>query len=72
MFKYTKRLFSDIQFWSRELKIRAKENSEFERIEDEAEGGFCHPMNGFVYYRTMNHNRSERKRIHKEQRNAIE
>lgn len=72
MFKYTKRLISDIQFWSRELKIRAKENAEWERIEDEAEGGFGHPMNGFVYYRTMNHNRAERKRIHKEQRNAIE
>ena len=72
MFKYTKRLISDIRFWCRELKIRTKENAEWERIEDEAEGGFCHPMTGFVYYRTMNHNRAERKRIHKEQRNAIE
>ena len=43
-------------------------NTEF----NEAEGGFCHPMTGFVYYRTINHNRAERKRIHKEQRNAIE
>ena len=28
MFKYTKRLISDIQFWCQELKIRAKENAE--------------------------------------------
>lgn len=41
MFKYTKRLFSDIRFWCREIKIRRAENA-------------------------------ERKRIHKEQQNAIE
>lgn len=54
MFKYTKRLFADIRFWCREIKIRRAENAEWERIEDEAEGGFCHPMTGFVYYRTKN------------------
>ena len=54
MFKCTKRLISDIRFWCREIKIRRAENAEWERIEDEAESGFCHPMNGFVYYRTKN------------------
>ncbi len=71
MFKYTKRLISDIQFWSRELKIRAKENGEFERIEDEAYIGIRHPMTGFAYYQTMNHNRKERLRQHKEKRALI-
>ena len=35
MFKYTKRLLSDICFWCQECKIRRKENAEWERIEDE-------------------------------------
>ena len=68
MFKYTKRLISDIQFWSRELKIRAKENAEWERIEDEE---WRYPMAGFAYYQTMNHNRQERLRQHKEKRALI-
>ena len=71
MFKYTKRLISDIQFWSRELKIRAKENAEFERIDDEAYAELCHPMAGFTYYQTIKRNRAERKRIHEEQRSSI-
>lgn len=69
MFKYTKRLFSDIHFWCQELKLRAKENAEWERIEDESE--YRHPMAGFGYYQTMNHNRKERLRQHKEQRASI-
>ena len=71
MFKYTKRLISDIQFWSRELKIRAKENAEWERIDDEAFAELRHPMAGFAYYQTMNHNRKERLRLHKEERALI-
>ena len=71
MFKYTKRLISDIRFWCREIKIRAKENAEFERIEDEAFAELRHPMAGFGYYQTMNHNRKERLRQHKEQLAAI-
>ena len=71
MFKYTKRLISDIRFWCREIKIRAKENAEFERIEDEAFAELCHPMAGFGYYQTMNHNRKERLRQHNEQLAAI-
>lgn len=71
MFKYTKRLISDIQFWSRELKIRAKENAEFERIEDEAFAELRHPMAGLGYYQTMNHNRKERLQQHKEQLASI-
>ena len=72
MFKYTKRLIFDIQFWSREFKIRAKENKEFERIDDEAYAEMRHPMAGFAYYQTMNHNRKERLRLHKEERALIE
>ena len=71
MFKYTKRLISDIQFWCQECKIRAKENAELERIEDEAFAELRHPMAGFGYYQTMNHNRKERLRQHKEQLAAI-
>ena len=71
MFEYTKRLISDIRFWCREIKIRAKENAEFERIEDEAFAELRHPMAGFGYYQTMNHNRKERLRLHKEQLAAI-
>ena len=68
MFKYTKRLLSDIRFWCQELKLRRKENEEFERIEDEE---WRHPMAGFGYYQTMNHNRKERLRLHKEKRALI-
>ena len=71
MFKYTKRLISDIRFWCREIKIRAKENAELERIEDEAFAEYRHPMAGFGYYQAMNHNRKERLRHHKEQLAAI-
>lgn len=71
MFKYTKRLISDICFWCQEIKIRSKENAEWERIEDEAEGEFRHPMAGFAYYATIKRNRAERKRLHKEQLAAI-
>ena len=72
MLKYTKRLISDICFWCQEIKIRAKENAEFERIDDEAYTGMRHPMAGFAYYQTMNHNRKERLRLHKEERALIE
>ena len=68
MFKYTKRLFSDIRFWCQELKIRRLENAEWERIEDEE---WRHPMAGYGYYQTMNHNRKERLRLHKEKRALI-
>lgn len=71
MFKYTKRLFSDIRFWCREIKIRRAENVEWERIEDEAFAELRHPMAGFAYYQTMNHNRKERLRLHKEERALI-
>ena len=69
MFKYAKRLMSDIRFWCREMKLRSSENAEWERIEDEE---WRHPMAGFGYYQTMKHNRAERKRLHAEQRAAIQ
>lgn len=72
MFKYTKRLFSDIRFWCREIKIRRAENAEWERIEDETEYGICHPMTGFAYFQTMSHNRAERKRIHEQEKRAMQ
>lgn len=71
MFKYTKRLLSDIRFWCQELKLRSKENAEWERIEEEAEGDFRHPMAGFSYYATIKRNRAERKRMHNEERARI-
>ena len=73
MFKYTKRLISDIQFWCREIKLRRKEEAELDRISDitfqEGFGGH-ETMAGFVYYQQMKRNRAERKRLHKEQRDA--
>ena len=69
MFKYTKRLFSDIRFWCQELKLRSKENAEWERIEDEE---WRHPMAGLGYYQTMQRNRAARKRLHKEHLAAIQ
>ena len=74
MFKYTKRLISDIRFWCHELKLRSKENDELDRISDitfqEGYGGH-NTMAGFGYYQTMNHNRKERLRQHNEQLAAI-
>ena len=74
MFKYTKRLISDIRFWCREIKLRREEEAELDRISDitfqEGFGGH-NTMAGFAYYRTMKHNRAERKRLHEEQRDTI-
>ena len=74
MFKYTKRLISDIRFWINEVRLRSDENAELDRLSDidfqEGYGGH-NSMTGFGYYMTMNHNRKERKRLHKEQRAAI-
>ena len=74
MFKYTKRLISDIRFWCQELKLRSKENDELDRISDitfqEGYGGH-NTMAGSAYYKEMQHNRAERKRLHKEQLAAI-
>ena len=68
MFKLTKRLLSDIRFWCQELKLRRRENAEWERIEDEE---WRHPMAGFGYYTTIKRNRAERKRLYLERRAAI-
>ena len=69
MFKYTKRLLSDIKFWRKEIKLRWKEDAEWERIEEESE--YRHPMAGFGYYTTIKRNRAERKEQHLQQRAAI-
>jgi len=69
MFKYTKRLLSDIKFWRQEIKLRWKEDAEWERIEDESE--YRHPMAGFAYYATIKRERAERKRLHQVQRATI-
>ena len=69
MFKYTKRLLSDIRFWCREVKLRRKEKAEWERIEDESE--YSHLMAGFGYYQTMKRNRAERKQCHEQEKRAL-
>jgi len=71
MFKYTKRLLSDIRFWCQEYKLRSKENAEWEQIELEAEGGWRHHMAGFSYYQTIKHKRAERKCLHKNAKATI-
>ena len=74
MFKYTKRLISDIQFWCREIKLRREEEAELDRISDitfqEGFGGH-ETMAGFVYYQQMKRKRTERKRLHEEERDTI-
>ena len=65
MFKYTKRLLSDIRFWCQELKLRYHEDEELERQE------LRHPMAGFGYYQTIKRNRAARKEQHLQQRAAI-
>ena len=69
MFKYTKRLLSDIKFWRQEIKLRWKEDAEWERIEEESE--YRHPMAGFAYYATIKRNRAARKEQHLQERAAI-
>ena len=69
MFKYTKRLLSDIKFWRQEITLRWKEEAELERIEEESE--YRHHMAGLAYYATIKRNRAERKRLHQEERAAI-
>lgn len=72
MFKYTKRLISDIRFLCREYMLRSRENAELERIIEDAEGFGGHgSMAGFGYYQTIKRNRAERKRLHAEERAAI-
>ncbi len=74
MFKYTKRIISDIQFWCREIKLRREEEAELDRISDitfqEGFGGH-ETMRGFVYYQKIKHDRAERKRLHEEERDTI-
>lgn len=74
MFKYTKRLISDLRFWCHEVKFRNNEDAELDRIFDitfqEGHGGH-NTMAGFLYYKEMQHNRAERKRLHKEERALI-
>ena len=75
MFKHTKRLLSDIRFWCQELKLRSKEDAEFDRISDITlqEGYSGHnTMEGFLYYKEMQRNRAARKRLHKEHLAAIQ
>lgn len=71
MYKYTKRLLSDIRFWRQEIKLRWQEDAEWDKIESEAEGELRHPMAGYAFYATLQRNRAERKRLHAEQCAAI-
>lgn len=68
MFKYTKRLLSDVRFRCRELKLRSKENAELDRIEEDALIGKNHSMAGLGYYITIRHNRAKRKEQHYQER----
>ena len=71
MFKFSRRLVADLRFWRKEIKLRAEENEEWEKIEAEAENGMRHTMAGFAYYQTLKQNRAERLKLHKEQKSAM-
>ena len=72
MFKYTKRLLSDIHFWCKEWKIRSNENAEWEEIEQEAESGLRHHMAGYACYASIKRNRATRKEQHLLERAKIQ
>ncbi|MBQ8100397.1 MAG: hypothetical protein IJ169_03805 [Paludibacteraceae bacterium] len=64
-------MVADIRFWCKEIRIRAKEDAAWERIEEEIVAGQRPLTSGYGYYRTMKRNRDERLRRHKERRDAI-
>ena len=74
MFKYSKRLMASIRFWWKEIKLRSAENAELDRISDitfqEGYGGHT-AVAEFAYYKYMQRNHAERKRLHEEQLAAI-
>ena len=49
------------------MRLGSAENTKFSEMQDNEETEWRHPMAGFGYYMTMNHNRKERKRIHEEE-----
>lgn len=72
MFKYTKRLIAEIHFGCQEIKIHSRGNVEFERVIEDAEGFGGHgSMDGFRIHKIFETQRTERKRLHKEQLAAI-
>lgn len=69
MFKYTKRLIAEIQFWIEELKWDAKEEEEISHVEGFSGHG---SMDGFRIHKQFESQRAERKRLHKERLAAIQ
>ena len=69
MFKYTKRLIAEIQFWIEELKWDAKEDEEISHVEGFSGHG---SMDGFRIHKQFESQRAERKRLHKERLAAIQ
>ena len=69
MFKYTKRLIAEIQFWIEELKWDAKEDEEISHVEGFSGHG---SMDGFRIHKQFEAQRAERKRLHKERLAAIQ
>ena len=69
MFKYTKRLIAEIQFWIEELKWDAKEEEEISHVEGFSGHG---SMDGFRIHKQFESQRAERLRLHKERLAAIQ
>ncbi len=72
MLRTLKRFVSNIRFWRKEIKLRSKENAKLSALQDSEETEWRHSVASFGYYMTMQHNRTERKRLHKEQLAAIQ
>ena len=72
MFNYSKRLMANIRFWWNEIKLRSEENSKLSELQANEETEWRHPMASFGYYMTMQHNRKERKRLHKDHLAALQ
>ena len=68
MFKYTKRLITEIRFRLDELKWDAKEEEAISHVEGCSGHG---SMDGFRIHKEFEAQRAERKRLHKEELAAI-
>ena len=68
MFKYTKRLITEIRFRLDELKWDAKEEEAISHVESFSGHG---SMDGFRIHKEFEAQRAERKRLHKEELAAI-
>lgn len=67
MFKFVKHFFCYIRFFFNDIKLRIKENEEF----DEKEQEIGHSMAGYTYLNDINEKRKKRKCDYKKRLSSI-